>query len=253
MNNNLKLIEGSIVVYDYTFDKQEKFKAFKEALTYFLAYVKYEGFKPNFRLYKPNENDPDTPIYLASVKYLSGWIAFLLDVYNFYGESHGIRVAELRSTIQTPPLINVEKAIVNLSYTDLCEEFKIEPVILQRDDMYRNKWGSRYWTFLHNISIVCQMNSNLTTKLANLMLNLGKILPCSECASNYRKKDPLVTVTIPMTQTMDSITVMFNLHTKERLDTGGKTISIEESAKWNELTIVNSKTVKYSQIIKLLG
>lgn len=253
MNTNLEIIEGSMVVYDYSFDKQEKFNSFKESLPYFLAYLKYDGFKPHFRLYKQKDSDPDTPIYLASVKYISSWIAFLLDIYDTYAETHGIQIAVIRSTTQTPPLINVEKAILNLSYEELCQELNIEPVKLQRDDMYRNKWGSRYWTFLHNTSIVCQSNVNLTTKLANLMLNLGKILPCSDCARNYRKKDPKVTVTVPMTQTNDSITVMFNLHTKERLDTGGKTISLLEFAKWNKLTITGSKSVNYSQIIKNLS
>ncbi|KAG8148367.1 sulfhydryl oxidase [Chelonus insularis] len=114
---------------------------------------------------------------------------------------------------------------------DACRELfgiseKLEKIKLERNDWSLDKWGRAYWNFLHSLSILVQYtNQKYPERLvmeyyAALMLNFDVILPCAVCADNYQKKNPLMSVSLPIIYSKDAIKVTYDLHNSVRINNG---------------------------------
>lgn len=216
----LLLIEGSFTRYIYTYNFKEQFDAWKVAASAFLAYAGGVDVLDKFKHI----------IYT----YRSGWL-------NLIAEING-----------QPMIFNAQK-LHSMTMPDIYASLNLPETNLKDNDSSMTKWGPRYWQFLHLTSIMVNRSQIRTNIFASFMYNFDIFLYCSICSRNYQNLDAMRTVTVPMMQSKDPITTIFNLHNSVNQHTTKPTFTIEAFCDSYNLQYNSSavEEIHYSQPISI--
>lgn len=215
------LFEDVYACHRFTFDVDRQFESFKRAATYFVGYLVH--YKTVDRMF---------------VQYRVHWLTFVSRVLRKHGHEHAT-VDEKMTADQ----------FAALTLPDLYERLRLDAHTFTPADSYKNVWGNRYWEFLHAASLCVDGDVTLTRAFANLMLNFHLVLVCGACYNSYKKKDPLRTVTVPMRETLDPVTVLFNLHNNVNAEIGNRPFSIWQFCDRYDCTVIDEYTRSYKTII----
>lgn len=216
------LFEDAYTCHLYAFDRQRQFERFKRAATHFVGYLIH--YKTVDRLF---------------VQYRIYWLVFVSRVLQTHGHRHEPVTDDNMSVDQ----------FTALTLSDVYSRFQLDPYTFSPDDGYKNVWGNRYWEFLHTLTLCIDRNVPLIRAFANLMLNFHLVLVCGACYNNYRRKDPLRTVTVPIRETLDPITVTYNLHNAVNAETGNAQFALAEFCDRYECKLVDTYTHNYRTIV----
>ncbi|XP_057336726.1 uncharacterized protein LOC130675201 [Microplitis mediator] len=121
--------------------------------------------------------------------------------------------------------------ICHVMLYEKCRQFfrltlEINEVKLEKIDWSLDSWSKNYWSFLHALSIILQYcyekksAKSLHNYLAALLLNFDLVLPCSDCRYNYKIKNPLINVSLPIIYSEDAIFMVYSLHNDVRSVSG---------------------------------
>lgn len=103
------------------------------------------------------------------------------------------------------------KIIDGLKEEVLVHRFGFDPELVPKTTEW---WHSAYWNFLHLASLHNGQRAHETELFLMVIANLRTIIPCGICASNYEKMDPLLNLCTPVFATLDSATMIFELHNR---------------------------------------
>ena len=194
-NNNR--IRGELIRNFYTFDRNIAKAHYSSASAYFLSYMFSGVPAPKFQ-----------HTITAARK---GWMQLIS--YLLYG------VDKLKDVD-----MNI---LMNWTIDDACQTLNLEKIVLKPEEYTTTYWGPRYWKFLHLTSFLVDGRQEIIKMFASLMYIFNLLLICQICSLNYMKKQPMLTVTIPMIESSDPITTIFNLHNTVNIATNKKEFSIE--------------------------
>lgn len=74
-------------------------------------------------------------------------------------------------------------------------------------------WGPQVWRFLHLTSILLyDTNSIAICHFAMMLRNFDRLMWCGNCSHNFKQKNPMANLTVPILILQDSIFVLFTFH-----------------------------------------
>lgn len=226
----LVTIEDTVNTYKYKCSNINLLHDFKDSATILITYMKTLVPNPAF------ENK-----YKMIVTYQRYILKFIIDILNENG--HKINQTVTNDLLENFLKINTPVLLINLGL----KEIPLDP----EKDFYKNMWGPRYWDFLHNTSIILQVNnSKLISNFACLLLNFNLLLMCNYCAQNFKAKDPLSELTIKIEKTKDPITVLFNFHNVVNEKLNKDKYAFASFLIQYKLDIIGQDIVSYSETIQ---
>lgn len=214
-------IRGQVTRNFYKYNREDLHTLYKYAVEYYLAYVYAGTPSPKFQ----------HTITIARKPWLQ-LISYLL-----YGTDkfQGIETSTM----------------MNWTLDDVCKILDIEKKILTPQEYTIPFWGPRYWNFLHITSFLVDGRQNIIKAFASLMYIFNLMLICSTCSQHYMEKKPLLTVTVPMLESSDPITTIFNLHNTVNAATNKPQYSLEAFCNKYNAEIYGTDTVVYDTTIVL--
>lgn len=212
---------------EYEFDRNIAYLRFKSATVHFLGFLKLVKLT-----------------HLLKV-YIVKWIKFIADVCNKYeGEQRG------HITVDDLDFMSVEEFLDFMRNNNVNARLGVENYIFNEPLLLINTWGTPYWTFLHYTSFCVYKDVRLTNNLAYLLLNFHLLLLCGACSYNYKMHNPLQTITIPMVQTSDPITIMYDFHNRVNKFTGSNIMSLDEFARTYTCQYEGERKILYNVSIE---
>jgi len=127
----------------------------------------------------------------------------------------------------------------------IAEGFTGERTALQSSMLITpNFWGPTFWKHIHSMSIVSYGINSLCNCLGQLMSLFDMLLPCVTCQVGFLRKHPYQTITVPVKNTGDSITILNAFHNQVTLSIPG--MSKEKLVNVSKLaTIFNLRVISY--------
>jgi hypothetical protein len=94
-------------------------------------------------------------------------------------------------------------------------------------------WGKHGWFFLHSITMgYPEHPTNMDRdKYRNFFYNIGSVLPCNKCQSNFRKHMAQIPIEPALINNSKLVEWLINIHNLTNRDTGKKELSYEEVIK----------------------
>lgn len=217
------VVEGEFEVFTYKFDHQEQLTKWREAAALMLQYIMGVEMIDKFKF--------------AQNMYRASWFTLMSAVNQGIGDSN--------IGYFTPQRLH------EMTVDDIAKALGLPNITLSEQGGLINVWGPIYWKFLHLTSILIDSNQKLIEVFAALMVNFNLFLYCGICNANYKKMNPIRTVSVPMIQSKDPISTIFALHNSVNRHTQKTSFPREAFAAMYNIKYDPSSTYKihYSQVV----
>ncbi len=228
-----RLIDGVMQKNYYKFDRQQAYENFKNSAAYFAGFLM------------------DMMAVGKSAPIINGmklkWLKFIKTIMLYEDYEMDNSSSNFRDLNRFNELDYNDMPSLTLEQVSDMMDLDIDKMKQYREN--RGNWGPNLWLFLHNTSFMVDGNQIFIETFAGLMLNFNLVMYCSICVNGYVAKDPLQNVVIPMVESSDPITVIFQLHNLVNKSTNKPNLSIEAFCNLYNCNITDSESISYSRVI----